>query len=103
MGEEASETGKRSRGSGAKRGVGSRLRASRQQVQGRAVEAERTGSLYRWSVNTRPEEKGGNRLQKICLDHSKGGKWGESKETEGEGKRKIQKTVDNKGRVLVSM
>ena len=52
---------KRARGAGLQgpRGMlGSRSRAARQQVQGRVVEAGRSGSLSRWTSDPRPEEKG---------------------------------------------
>ena len=36
-------------------------------------------------------------MQKSGVAQSKGGRWGGLKETEDEGKRKIQKTVDKNG------
>ena len=61
------------------------------------MEAGRSGRLYRWTGDTRPEEKGGVMVQKGDVAQSKVGGWGGGKYIEGEGKQKIQKTVDNGG------
>ena len=63
-GEEVSEIGSRRGYAGAKRDMGSRLRAERQQAQGRAVEAGRSGCFSRWKGAPISEEKGENQVRK---------------------------------------
>ena len=55
-GEEELKTGSRRGAVGANRDLGSRSRAERQRAQGRAVEADRSGQLSSWTVETRTEE-----------------------------------------------
>ena len=65
------------------------------------MEADGSRRMYRWTSNTRPEYKKYNKVQKSSVDQSKVGGWWGHKNTKGEGKRKIQKTVDNGGAELV--
>ena len=50
--------------SGLKRDLGRRSRTTRQQAQGRAVEASASGCLSRWTGNPIPENKYGNWVHK---------------------------------------
>ena len=58
---------------------------------------QREWNFSNWTGNPRLEEKGENRMQRSCISQSKGVGWGQRKETEVEGKGKIQKTVENGG------
>ena len=57
-------SGTRHGDAGVKRNLGSRFRATRHRVQVRAAESGKSGRLYRWTGDLRPETKGGNRVYK---------------------------------------
>ena len=69
---------------GADRGLGSSLRTEIQRAQGRAVEADGSGRLYRWAGGPRLEE-GGESGAKSGAAQLKGRGWGVSQDTEGDG------------------
>ena len=53
--------------------------------------------MSRWTYDPRREEKGDNRLQKSGVTQSKCAKLVGRKDTEGEGKLNIKKTLENNG------